>query len=972
MYINCKTFFSYRYGTYSTEELVNAAEELGVTSMAITNINNTADCWSFYQLCKQKSIKPVLGVEVRNEDTYCYLLLARNNKGFEQINRFVSYYLINKIAFPEIPSVDENVNIIYPLPDTLRQYKANEYIGIKAEQVNKLFGKDIEAIKNHLIIQQPVTYQNKKYYYLHCLLRAIDKNIVLSKLQPEQAAGKQETFIKAAQLLSSYNTIPEIITNTYRLIDDCNVSIELHQDKNKKYFTASKEDDADLLSKLALDGLQYRYGRNKAAKERVLKELKIINELNFNAYFLITWDMLQYAKLRGFYHVGRGSGANSIVAYCLQITDVDPIELDLYFERFLNPSRTSPPDFDIDFSWADRDEIIDYMFKRYGKDHVCLLGMFSTFQFNASVRELGKVYGLPKSEIDQMAEGNFSKDKIHTKILYNAKLLQNFPNHLSIHPGGILITEEPVYAYTALEKPPKNFNVAQFDMFVAEDIGVYKFDVLSQRGLGHIKDTIQLVRQTRGVDIDIHNVESFKKDKNVAENIRNSNTVGCFYIESPAMRQLLKKLKCDDYTTLVAASSIIRPGVGQSGMMQEYIKRHHNPDKFEYLHPLMKELLQETYGVMVYQEDVIKVAHHFAGLDLEEADILRRAMSGKYRGNKEMQRIEAKFFMNCKQKEHPEHIAKEVWRQIASFAGYSFSKAHSASFAVESYQSLFLKTYYPVEFMVAVINNFGGFYNRELYFQQLKKTGVKVELPCINNSVHLTNIKDGIVYMGFIHIKNLDTKTITDILEERVTNGQFLHLQDFLSRIPLGTEQINLLIKIDAFRFTGINKKELLWHANFLSRPKELAVSKTHLFEEEPVNFTLPDLSQTAFENMLDEINIMGFTIHNVFDMIQEDMTLYPKARDISLLKGQTVTCVAYLVCTKYASTKKDNRTMYFGTWLDANGDWLDTVHFPNSASAYPFSKRGFYKFTGEVAEEFGAFSINVSWMQKIGHKNIS
>ena len=347
---------------------------------------------------------------------------------------------------------------------------------------------------------------------------------------------------------------------------------------------------------------------------------------------------------RDFFFVGRGSGANSIVAYCLQITDVDPIELDLYFERFLNPSRSSPPDFDLDFSWKDRDEIIDYVFKRYGREHVCLLGSYTTFQSKAILRELGKVFGLPKEEIDQLDKGNLKDDKIQRQIEYYGNLLRNFPNHLSIHAGGMLISELPIYHYTATELPPKNFYTSQIDMFLAEKIGLFKLDVLSQRGLGHIKETLDIVKKNKQVSINIHDIECFKKDPMLAAQIRKADTIGCFYIESPGMRQLLKKLECDDYLTLVAASSIIRPGVAQSGMMKQYIYRFHHPDDFDYLHPKMKELLEETFGVMVYQEDVIKVAHHFGGLDLEEADVLRRAMSGKYSGRKQFEDYQNQVF----------------------------------------------------------------------------------------------------------------------------------------------------------------------------------------------------------------------------------------------------------------------------------------------------------------------------------------
>jgi len=647
--------------------------------------------------------------------------------------------------------------IIYPLgAKALEELASNERIGILTTEITKLYGIDLKKHGSKFVIRHPVTFQNKTYFNVHRLLRAIDQNVLLSKLPASAVASPHEIFLAPADLLDAFRDYPFIVTNTYRLLDDCGIEMDFHSDKNKKIFSASAEDDRILLKKLAMDGLQFRYGaKNKIAKQRVLKELQIIEDLHFSTYFLITWDLIRYAQSRGFYHVGRGSGANSVVAYCLQITDVDPIELNLYFERFLNPERTSPPDFDIDFSWLDRDEVIDYIFKRYGRKHVALLGMVTTFQYRAVVRELGKVFGLPKEEIDQLAHKEVSDDKIHRMILQYGMLIKDFPNHLSIHPGGMLISENPITHYTTLFMPPKGFATAQLDMFVAENIGLYKLDILSQRGLGHIKESLRLIRQNRQIDIRIHDVETFKKIRRCGP-ISKSRYDRMLLYRISGHAATTQKLECDDYITLVAASSIIRPGVAQSGMMKEYIYRYHHPDSFEYLHPLMKELMEETFGVMVFQEDVIKVAHYFAGLNLGEADTLRRAMSGKYRSNNHFQTIKDKFMRGAAQQGHAPELAAEIWRQMESFAGYSFNKAHSASFAVESFQSLYLKTYFPKEFMVAVINNFGGFYSTELYFLELRKTGANIHPPCVNESDVLTCIKGNEVYMGFTHIKSLE------------------------------------------------------------------------------------------------------------------------------------------------------------------------------------------------------------------------
>jgi len=984
MYLNCKTYFSFHYGTYSTEELVNEAAEKGVQAMALTNINTTCDAWDFVQYCREKSIKPVLGVEIRNGCRLLYILLARNNRGFRWINEFLSEHALEKKDFPEHPEALADVFVIYPLgsrpPEELL---VNEYIGVLPGEVLKLMRLPVDRYGEKLVARLPVTYQNKVYYNLHRLLRAIDKNVLLSKLPVEEQAGVDEYFKSQGEVIEAFQQHPSIIVNTYRLMDGCDIAIEFGKDKNKKVFSASKEDDRVLLEKLAREGFFLRYGtKNKKAEQRLKSELEIIDQMGFNAYFLITLDMIRYAQSRGFYHVGRGSGANSLVAYCLQITDVDPIELDLYFERFLNPQRTSPPDFDIDFSYTDRDEVIDYLFKRYGRQHVALLGSYSTFQYNAIIRELGKVFGLPKEEIDMLAEKgyyngdargeNFMKKKeegnIQRTILQYGKLLQNFPNHMSIHAGGVLISEEPLSSWCAVYMPPKGFATAQLDMFVAENIGLFKLDVLSQRGLGHIKECIQWVRKNKQLDINIHQVQKFIHDERVRAQIRNVNTIGCFYIESPAMRHLLQKLHCDDYKTLVAASSIIRPGVGRSGMMQQYIYRFHNPDKFEYLHPKLKELLGETYGVMVYQEDVLKVAHYWAGLDMADADLLRRATSTKYRGKKHLVQLKERFFSNCREFGYPQTTTEEVWRQIESFADFSFCKAHSASFAVESYQSLFLKTYYPMEFAVAVINNFGGFYSRELYLYELMKTGASVFPPCVNNSDHFTNIKANIVHVGFVHVKSLEQVVIDRLLSERERNGPYLSLSDFIERTGITQEPLELLIRVGALRFTGKSKKELLWEGDFQQKKKRtLGPAYQALFREAPMELVLPELPVYALDDMYDEVELLGFPIRDPFGLVDDDPGKYVPARDLERHVGKVVTVLGYHITHKPVRTIKEE-TMSFGTFLDANKDWIDTVHFPQ-VHAMGVPQAGFYRLTGKVVEEFGVYSIEVTKMVRVGIK---
>ncbi len=943
----------------------------GARSLALTNINTTADLWDFVEACVRKGIRPIGGTEIRNQQQTLYILLAKNNAGLGIINGFLSEHLQQKKDFPKRPELPGEVFVIYPLdsiqPSVLRE---NEFIGVQITEINKLFGVNVNEYPNKFVVRHPVTFQDRSRYNLHRLLRAIDLNIILSKQNKLELAGEHELFLPPATLLEHFRHHPLIVSNTVRLMDSCGIEMDFGLGKTKKTYSSSLEEDRSMLEELAMEGMRVRYGSgHKKAEARVLRELDIIDTLGFNSYFLITCDIVRYARSRGFYYVGRGSGANSIIAYCLHITDVDPLELDLYFERFLNPKRTVPPDFDIDFSWRDRDEIIEYVFKRFGHNHVCLLGSYTTFQERAILRELGKVFGLPKEEIDQLERGTLKDDHIQRMIHNYSLKLKDFPNHLSIHAGGMLISEKPIYHYTATELPPKGFLTSQLDMHVAEKIGLFKIDILSQRGLGHIRETIELVRKNQSVTIDISKVEDFKKDKRIAEQLVNANTVGCFYIESPGMRQLLQKLKCNNYITLVAASSIIRPGVAQSGMMKQYIHRFHHPEDFTYLHPIMKELLEETYGVMVYQEDVIRVAHHFAGLDLAEADVLRRAMSGKYRGRKEFEKIREQYFLNCREKGYSDSLSKEVWRQIESFAGYSFSKAHSASFAVESYQSLFLKTYYPIEFMVAVINNFGGFYHRELYFLELKKTGAQIHAPCVNHSEFNSHLRGVQVYIGLIHLQGLEEELARRLIADREKQGIFMHLQDFIERLQPAIAQVNILIRIGAFRFTGKTKKELLWEANFLQKRQATPAAARQLFPVKPVEFSLPALTNYPLDDAIDEIELLGFPISNPFRIVDANPYAYLRASELPARLSEQVNVLAYLITTKTTRTVR-NELMYFGTFIDVDGDWIDTIHFPDTQNRYPLEGKGFYLLKGKVVEDFGVISIEVSQCRKIGIKD--
>ncbi len=975
MLTNCHTYYSFCYGTFSVEGLLDEVTKKGYTTFALTDINNTSACIDTIRLAKERGIRPVIGIDFRNKAQQQYVGIARNNEGFKELNEHLSFHLHSSENFEARAPDFNNAYIIYPL----HQYNGwklrdNEFVGISISDLSTLSFLSAKYQASRLVVLQTVTFSNKSRFNAHRLLRAIDTNNLLSKLPKEQQAKGDEIMPYKSELLKAFAGYPNIIANTEQLLNDCSVDFEYGKlaNKNLKFYTTSIADDVQFLRSKVMEGLHSRYSNpSTEVMKRIEKELDVITQLNFSSYFLINWDIIKYAQHKNYYYVGRGSGANSIIAYILRITDVDPIELDLYFERFINIHRQNAPDFDMDFSWTDRDDITCYIFERFGKNkQTALLGAYNTFQNDAVIRELGKVFGLPPGEIDrlQQAARYPDMDEMGKLILQYSKLIHGFPSHLTIHSSGIIISEQPISYYSATHMPPKGFPTTQFSMLEAEDIGLYKFDILSQRGLGKIKDCIHIVKQNQGKVVDIHDVARFKKDEEVQKLLRKGHTIGCFYVESPAMRMLLAKLQADDYLRLVAASSIIRPGVAKSGMMREYIVRYRHPhlrEKARQQLPQLYTILEETYGVMVYQEDVLKVAHYFAGLTLAEADVLRRGMSWKFKDRVEFSAVKDKFFSNCQQKGHDSNRVADIWLQIETFANFAFSKAHSASYAVESYQAMFLKAHYPLEYMVATLNNGGGFYRPELYIHEARMHGATIKPPCLNHSGILCEIKGNTIYLGLSMIAELQHQNSITILEERKHHGPFRDMYDFAKRVPLSIEQMRLLIRAKTFAFTGRNKKELLWEIHAMLQPVKEPRPGKELFETQLKTWKLPTLVDSKMDEAFDEIELFGFPLCSPFELLKDPLPTTLKSEDLRNNIKKYVAITGYLITVKPTRTSKGDR-MYFGTFIDTDGNWIDTVHFPPSAKQYPYTGPGCYELRGKVVEEYDFVSIEVSYMKRL------
>lgn len=979
MYLNCHTYYSLRFGTFSEVELLQLAKDNGIQSLALTDINNTSACLNFIRKAKEFNIKPVIGIDFRNGATQQFVGLAKNNEGFQGLNAFLSHHSHHNEEIPDLAPEFNDVFVIYPFEQVLqlelKTFKDYEFIGVSVEELKKLPFSLYNGFKDKLVIQQQVTIRSKRDFNAHRLLRAIDNNTLLSKLQKTEECKETDRMLTFDDLAETFADFPHILENTQRVLDACQIHFDFGKDRisqNLSIYTNSEAEDYKLLVRLCEKGLPKRYANpTEKVRQRLATELETIKSLNFVSFFLINYDIVDYSRRMGYIHVGRGSGANSIVAYIIGITDVDPVELDLYFERFINPFRASPPDFDIDFSWKEREDVTQYIFKRF--KNTALMATYNTFKYKGVVRELGKVFGLPKEEIDKLSTGNYTIEKlddISALVLKYGELIKGFPNHLSVHSCGIIILDKPVHYYSATNMPPKGFPTIQFDMIIAEDVGVFKFDILGQRGLAKIKDAIEIIKYNRPElpPIDITQVERFKADPKINDLLKSGKAIGAYYVESPAMRGLMQKLQTQDYLGLVAASSIIRPGVSGSGMKNEFIVRHRNPEKRKDANPILLKIMPETYGIMVYQEDVLKVANQFAGLTLGEADVLRRGMSGKFRSRTEFVAVEKKFIDNCKERGHSEALTFEVWNQIKSFAGYAFAKGHSASYAVESYQSLYLKCYFPLEFMVAVLNNGGGFYSAEHYIHEAKMCGGIIKAPCINTSDHPNIIIGKEIYLGLGYLKSLESLIIKRLLTERQLNGKFKSLDDFIDRVVISIEQLSILIRIDAFSFTKLPKTELMWHAIFKLNANKSKTTQAKLFKTSHKQFTIPKLNTTQIENAYDEMELLGFPLCDYFQLIDEPLLSHIKAKELKHYINKLVLLYGTLVNTRFHKAS-NGKLLRFCTFTDNDGFYFDTVHFTKAVNKYPIHGIGVYACYGKVTEDFGFCSLDIIWTKKLAVK---
>ncbi|MGM0598911.1 MAG: DNA polymerase III subunit alpha [Candidatus Rifleibacteriota bacterium] len=984
--------FSFGHGCVLPTAMGEFLKNKNINHLPLTDLATTAGLPEAINVCNASGMDLLYGQTIIHSGGK--LLMYPNDKeGFSWLNKFCSE-LLKKIAADK-----KNVNFIDKIfSDSLLLRILNKFppegngrIIICNSQNNSIF-ELFESCYWQIFYKVPENLSVTEHEESRQICRHYDFKPILAptmKLFDSQQSKTMQllTAIKRGKLLTEIK--PEASFDKF-LIPDPDTEFILQALKNNKKFvkqkswfphtdkyempcyTDSKTKSTKLLKEVALRGLKKRYKTiNRKIKNRFEFELEIINELDFTDYFLIVNDITSKAKELGVRVLGRGSAANSIVSYALDFTQVDPIEHNLYFERFLNQGRKSPPDIDLDFSWKIRDQMYKYLQNKWGAQKVALISTHITFNSRAAIRESGKTMGTTQADLDYLTNlvgrqnlkrfcqnpveySRFKPDKARLKelwpILKLAAQIEGLPSHFSLHAGGLVIALDSLYNYTITQPSSKVLPLTHIEMRGCEKFGLVKLDLLSQRALGVYADVSREIEAQNNQKIP--SFEQICSDKQLKEKLKNGRTMGVFYIESPGMRGLLSKLKCESFTGLVAASSIIRPGVAESGMMKEYINRHRAIKSWKPDHPLMGKILKETYGIMVYQEDVMKVAHITAGFSLTEADMLRRAMSGKERSFELMKKSKHKFIAGALKNKIPEKTANEIWRQISSFCGYAFCKAHSASYAVLSMQLLWMKIYYPAEFFSAVLNNRGGFYSQQAYTSEAKRNGLKLYPPDINCSrADCIPFKDGIL-IGLSFIGKLKSKTIEKITEIR-EKKLFTNVEQFIKSIkPDKSEWENLLRSgcLNEFGSPAASR----WQEKLSSNEASLFNN----FEILPLKcFKAPDRK----ERIKNEILSMGFSVSgHPTELLPEKNKLKPKI--FRNFANQNVTITGLLIAVKSVTTS-DDRKMKFITLEDVNSLY-EIVVFPHywEKSKVNLNNALFVKITGRIKNDNGTWVIH-------GHK---
>lgn len=940
-HLHVHTEYSLLDGSSKIKELLPRAKELGMDSIAITDHGVMYGVIDFYKKAKEVGIKPILGCEIyvapgsrfdreqaRGEDRYYHLvLLAENNQGYKNLMKIVTrgftegYYYKPRVDYEVLEKYHEGIIALSAclageIPNKILK---EDFDGARAaaRKMRDIFGENnfFLELQDHGIREQtqvntslirlskelgiPMVVTNDVHYIReedaipHDLLLCIQTGKKVSDKDRMRYEGGQYYLKSEEEMQKVFPYAREAMDNTHKIAERCNVEIVFGEQKVPKFDVPEGYDAFSYLKELCETGLVKRYGDPppKELQERLSYELSTIRNMGYVDYFLIVWDFIRFAKSQGIaVGPGRGSAAGSIVSYCLEITNIDPIRYQLIFERFLNPERVSMPDIDIDFCYERRQEVIDYVYEKYGKDKVVQIVTFGTMAARMAVRDVGRVLDIPYAQVDNVAKmipmelgitiekalksnpelrQAYESDEVVKNLVDMSMRLEGLPRHTSIHAAGVVIGSKPLDEFVPLSRGADNVITTQFTMTTIEELGLLKMDFLGLRTLTVIQDAARMIGQKLGQDFSIDTIDY--DDAKVYEMIGQGKTEGVFQLESAGMKSFMKELKPTNLEDVIAGISLYRPG--PMDFIPKYIKGKQNQDSIQYTCPELEEILAPTYGCIVYQEQVMQIVRDLAGYSLGRSDLLRRAMSKKK--GEEMKRErqiflygdEASGIPGCVKNGIDEQVANKIYDEMLDFANYAFNKSHAAAYAVVAYQTAWLKYYYPVEYMAALMTSVIDNPSKVAeYIYASRQMGIQILPPDINNGEADFSVDEGNIRYGLSAIKSVGRPVVRAMLEERRTFGPYKNLEDFITRVSskegLNKRTIENLIKAGALDTLGGTRKQFMsiyiQIMDHVNQEKKYSMSgQMSLFdlvgEEEKADFQIrmPDVGEYSKENKL-------------------------------------------------------------------------------------------------------------------------
>ncbi len=1027
-HLHVHTEYSLLDGSNKIKEYVARVKKLGMDSAAITDHGVMYGVIDFYKEAKAQGIKPILGCEVyvapgsrfdkeagNNEDRYYHLvLLAENNEGYQNLMKIVSigfidgFYYKPRVDIETLETYHEGIIALSAcLAGEIPRYimrgmyeeacksalryqnifgKNNFFLELQdhgmpeQKQVNQSLLRMSREMGIELVATNDVHYTYAEDVKPHDILLCLQTGKRLSDEDRMRYEGGQYFVKSPEEMATLFPYAPEALENTYKIAQRCNVEIEFGVTKLPKYDVPEGYTSWEYLNKLCWDGFAERYPNDTGKlKDQLTYELSIIQKMGYVDYFLIVWDFIKYSRDHGIaVGPGRGSAAGSLVSYTLGITNIDPAKYQLLFERFLNPERVSMPDIDVDFCFERRQEVIDYVVRKYGKDRVAQIVTFGTLAARGVLRDVGRVMDMPYAFVDSIAkmvpqELNITLDRAlktnpEFKTLYDTNeqvkelvdmsmRLEGLPRHTSMHAAGVVISQKAVDEYVPLSRAQDGSLTTQFTMTTLEELGLLKMDFLGLRTLTVIQNAVRMTEQGHGCKIDVDHIDY--NDKAVLDSLGTGKTDGVFQLESTGMKNFMKELKPQSLEDIIAGISLYRPG--PMDFIPQYIRGKNHPETITYDCPELESILEPTYGCIVYQEQVMQIVQKLAGYTLGRADLVRRAMSKKKAAVMQQERQnfvygnEEEGVPGCISRGIPENVANKIYDDMIDFAKYAFNKSHAAAYAVVAYQTAWLKYYYPVEFMAALMTSvIDNSTKVSEYILTCRQMNIGILAPDVNESESAFSVSGGAIRYGLNAIKSIGRPVIESIITERKAGGPYVDLSDFIHRLPgkdVNKRVVENLIKSGAFDSFPANRRQMmLIYGQIMDeaaqKKKTELAGQMSLFDfaaeedKEAFKVKIPVVAEYSKGDLLAfEKEVLGFYIsghpleeyeeqwkrgisHVTTDFLPPEEGELPKVHD-----GERAT-VGGMITTKTMKATKTNKMMAFITIEDLVGT-VEVIVFP-------------------------------------------